>query len=104
MPGIDFRAVRASIAIADVLNLIGYEAVSRCGYQLRGPCPVHRSCTKTSRVFSINLQANLYHCFKCGSAGNQLGLYAAVTRTSLFEAAVDLCEKLSRPTPWIHRW
>jgi hypothetical protein len=48
----------------------------------------------------VNLQTNAYQCFKCGSAGNQLDLYAAVTKKSLYRAALDLCEKLNSPTPW----
>jgi DNA primase len=104
MPGVDFRQLRASISIAEVLHLIGFVPAETRGHQLRGPCPVHGSQSKSSRVFSVNLKSHAYQCFKCGSAGNQLSLYAAVTRLSLFEAAVELCEKLHRPTPWVHRW
>jgi DNA primase len=104
MPGVDFRELRASVSIAEILQLIEYVPAQTRGCQLRGPCPVHRSTSKTSRAFSVNLRTNAYQCFKCGSVGNQLGLYAAVTKRSLFDAAIDLCEKLNRPVPWIHRW
>jgi DNA primase len=104
MPGVDFRAVRAAVSIADVLHLIGYVPTEARGDTLRGCCPVHGSQSKASRVFAVNLKTNAYQCFKCGSAGNQLSLYMAVTKLSLFEAAIDLCVKLNRPTPWIHRW
>jgi len=104
MPGVDFRELRAAIPIAEILDLLGFVPAQVCGHQLRGPCPVHGSRSKNSRTFSVNLKINVYQCFKCGSAGNQLDLYAAVTKMSLFEAAIDLCEKLNRPTPWIHRW
>ena len=72
--------------------------------ELRGPCPVHGSSSKRSRVFSVNLKTNAYRCFKCGSAGNQLDLYAAVTKQSLYQAAIDLCKQTNCPTPWIERW
>ena len=104
MPGIDYRQLRASISIAQVLQLIGFVPAQACGPQLRGPCPVHGSRSPRSRVFSVNLQSNAYQCFKCGSAGNQLDLYAAVTKKSLYQAALDLCEKLNCPTPWVQRW
>src|SRR5437870_1344566 len=104
MPGVDFRAVRAAISMAEVLSLIGFIPVQTRGQQLRGPCPVHGSPSERSRTFSVNLKSNAYRCFKCGSAGNQLSLYAAITKMSLFEATVDLCLKLHRPTPWIQRW
>ena len=104
MAGVDFRALRASVSMVEVLLLIGFVPAQACGPQLRGLCPVHGTSSQSSRTFSVNLQTHVYHCFKCGSAGNQLDLYAAVTKRSLFEAAIALCEKLNRLTPWIHRW
>jgi DNA primase len=104
MPGVDFRELRAAIPIAEVLHLIGFAPAQTRGHQLRGPCPVHGSRSRTSRVFSVNLKTNAYRCFKCGSAGNQLGLYMAVMKMSLFDAALDLGKRLNRPTPWVHRW
>jgi DNA primase len=68
------------------------------------PVPYTGPHSPRSRVFSVNLQTNAYQCFKCGSAGNQLDLYAAVTKKSLYQAALDLCEKLNSPTPWVQRW
>jgi DNA primase len=104
MPGINYRQLRAVISIAEVLRLIGFVPTQTSGPQLRGRCPVHASCSKSRRVFSVNLKTNVYRCFKCGSAGNQLDLYAAVTKRSLYEAAIDLCQKLNCPTPWIQHW
>jgi len=104
IPGINYRQLRAAISIAEILRLIGFVPAQTCGPQLRGPCPVHGSRSKSSRVFSVNLKTNAYRCFKCGSAGNQLDLYAAVTKKGLYQAAIDLCENLNCPTPWIHRW
>src|SRR5262249_41637676 len=40
-------------------------------------------------------------CFKCGSCGNQLDLYASATGLSLFEATLALCEQLHREVPWM---
>jgi DNA primase len=99
MPGIDFRQVRQDCAMADVLDLIGFVPGVRCGAQVRGRCPVHRSASATSRSFAVHLERQVYHCFRCGSAGNQLDLYAAVTRQSLYAAAVELCVQLHREVP-----
>jgi DNA primase len=104
MPGVDFQAVRAAVSIADVLQLIEFVPTQTRGPELRGRCPVHGSKSQKSRVFAVNVATNVYQCFQCGSAGNQLSLYMAVTKMSLFEAAIDLCAKLNRPTPWLHRW
>jgi DNA primase len=100
MPSLSFAEVRARIPSAEVLNLIGFVPCERSGDQLRGPCPIHRSSTPTSRSFSANLKLHVYKCFKCGSQGNQLDLDASVTKQGLFEAAVALCEQLHHEIPW----
>jgi DNA primase len=100
MPSISYAEVRARIPLAEVLNLIGFVPCDRRGDQLRGPCPIHRSSRATSRSFSANLKLHAYKCFKCGSKGNQLDLYASVTKQGLFEAAVALCEQLHHEIPW----
>jgi DNA primase len=101
MPGVCFAEVRARIALADVLALIGFVPSETCGDQVRGPCPVHHSATPSSRSFSANLRLHIYSCFKCGSSGNQLDLYASVTGLSVFEAAIALCEELHCEIPWV---
>jgi DNA primase len=104
MSGIHFAEVRARIPLADVLDLIGFVPRETFGDQVRGPCPVHRSLSPRGRSFSANLKRHMYQCFKCGSAGNQLDLYAAVTGLSIFEAALALCERLHQDVPWVQRW
>ena len=101
MPGIDYRAARAALPLADVLELIGYQPRSRAGLQLRGPCPLHGSRSTTSRVFAAHLGKNVYHCFGCGAGGNALDLWAALTGQDLHAAVLDLCQRLSRPVPWL---
>lgn len=101
MPAVDFRAVRAMVSMAEVLRLLGYPLPQIEADRLRGPCPVHHSASSTSRTFSVHLKRNLFHCFRCSSAGNHLDLYAAVTRQRLYQAAITLCEKLDRPIPWL---
>ena len=68
---------------------------------MRGPCPVHHSASPSGRSFSANLRLHIYRCFKFGSAGNHLDLYAAATGRGLFEAAIELCERLNREIPWM---
>jgi putative transposase len=99
-PPIDFAAVRAAISLADVLALIHFTPTSTRGTQQRGPCPVHGSDpSSTSRCFAANLTDNTFHCFKCGTAGNALELWATVTRQNIYDAAVDLCHRLGRDVP-----
>ena len=104
MPGINFDVLRTEISMEQVLVLLGFEPCRASGDQLRGPCPVHGSSSQQSRSFSANLTKGRYYCFKCNSKGNQLELWAAVHRISIYDAAVDLCNAIGRDVPWIHRW
>jgi putative transposase len=99
-PSIDFAAVRALITLAEVLGLLGFVPNSTHGDQQRGPCPVHGSTNATrSRCFSANHAESICHCFKCGAGGNALDLWAAATKQNVYDAAVDLCQRLGRPLP-----
>jgi DNA primase len=101
MPGVRFQEVRSRIKMAQVLTLLGFAPCKGFENQIRGPCPVHGSTSPTSRCFSANLKKNVYQCFRCGSAGNQLDLYAAATRQNLVAAAIDLCERVGCEIPWV---
>jgi putative transposase len=99
-PSIDFVAVRALITLAEVLALLRYLPTRTRGGQQRGPCPVHGSRQPSrSQCFSANLAENICHCFKCGFGGNALDLWVAVTGQNIYDAAVDLCQRLGRPLP-----
>lgn len=100
MPGIDFDLLRREIRMQQVLDLLGFHATSRRAYQLRGPCPLHGSASPGSRSFSVNLERGRYHCFNCGSKGNQLELWAEARQLRIYEAAIDLCQALGREVPW----
>ena len=101
MPGLDFREARARLTLAEVLELIGFEPRWRWGKQWRGPCPVHRSRTRTSRAFAAHLGKGVWRCFACGAGGNVLDLWVAVTRQPLHAAVIDLCQRLGREVPWL---
>jgi DNA primase len=99
MPGIDFRQARADIRLAEVLALLDYQPRQRAGEQLRGPCPVHRSKSATSRCFAAHLGKSVWHCFRCGAGGNALDLWVAVTRQKIYDAVLDLYQRLGRTPP-----
>jgi DNA primase len=101
MPGIDFPEARARVQIAEVLDLIGYQPRRLQNGQARGPCPLHRSRSPSSRVFAVHLPKNVYCCFACGAAGNALDLWAHWTRQPLYTAVVDLFARLGRDIPWL---
>lgn len=99
-PSIDFTAVRAAITLAEILALLHFVPNRIHGAEQRGPCPVHgtRNAAR-SQCFSANVTQNIWHCFKCGKGGNALSLWMAVTGQNVYDAAVDLCQKLNRPLP-----
>ena len=98
-PAIDFVAVRAAVTMAAVLGWLGFQAQTTHAAQQRGPCPLHGSTAGTSRCFSVNLGEQIFHCFKCGRSGNALDLWAQATCQTPYDAALDLCQRLSIPLP-----
>lgn len=108
MPGIDYRELRRRISIAQILQLLGFEAIKIRGAQLRGYCPVHRNSATIGAVhskrkerppFSVNLDKQAYRCFECGSKGNALNLWASARKLPLYAAALDLCRTLGITPP-----
>jgi transposase InsO family protein len=96
---IDFAALRSAIRIDAVLELLGFRPRSTHGPQQRGPCPLHGSTSGTSRSFSVNLDQHVFHCFKCGKAGNALDLWAHASAQTPYDAALDLCRRLNIVAP-----
>jgi DNA primase len=101
MPGVRYQEVRSLVSMTQVLELLGFVAQEATRDERRGACPVHGSSSPKSRSFSANVKKGVYRCFGCGSAGNHLDLYAAVTQQSLHAAAVDLCQRVGCAVPWI---
>ena len=101
MPWIDFVLLRRQVPLADILDLIGFRATTRAGPQLRGACPVHGSTSPHSRSFAAHVGQQCWRCFRCGAGGNALDLYAAVTKLSVYAAAIELCARLHLPVPWL---
>ena len=101
MAAIDYAALRRRLPLGQVLELLGFVPSTQLGAQVRGPCPVHGSRAPSSRSFAAHLQRHCWHCFRCGAHGNALDLWVAVTRLPLFEAALDLCQRLQLEIPWL---
>jgi DNA primase len=104
MSAIDFRAARAQVRLAEVLELVGFAPCWRRADQVRGPCPVHRSQALRSRSFAAHLGRGVWHCFRCGAGGNVLDLWVALTRQPLYPAVIDLYGRLGRDVPWLARF
>jgi DNA primase len=101
MPLIDFRQARAEVRLSAVLELLGWQGQQSRGAQVRGPCPVHGSCSPRSRSFSAQLQRNVWRCFVCQTQGNALDLWVQATRLPLYAAVLQLYRQLGRAVPWL---
>lgn len=104
MPGVDFQVLRQEITMEQVLSQLGFQPKNKSGSQWRGVCPIHETTSERGPTFSVNVDTARYQCHKCQSKGNQIELWAAVKRLSIYDAAVDLCKALGRDVPWIERW
>ena len=96
---IDYAALRAQIPMIRVLDLLGFRPLCGRSPQLRGHCPPRNCPPVMPPRLSVNLQRHIYRCFACGSAGNQLDLWAAAQQLSLPAAAIHLCRVTGTPVP-----
>ena len=104
MPGINFQQLRAEISMAEVLELLGFIATNGSGDQRYGPCPLNPTTAQRDRHFSVNLKSGRFFCRECRRFGDQLDLWAAASEQPLYDAAVDLYNRLHREPPWVHHW
>jgi len=99
---INYRQLRATVRIEEILSWMNWDATSRVGDQLRGPCPfctarqTNTSSTDPRRTFSVNTQRNIYRCFRCVSGGNALDLWASYRKLSIYAAAEEIQTRLSQ--------
>lgn len=104
---VDFKAVKESTAIQQVLDRYGVQLRHVGRHELRGRCPLPTHTSKNSiDSFSINVDLNAWCCqsSSCMSArggragGNVLDLVALMERCSLREAAIHLRDRFGVPT------
>jgi hypothetical protein len=95
MSRLNYAAIRQRISMAQVLTLIEFTPTEQRGDQWRGPCPCCREPTdRRVLYFSVNIQRNLFRCFRCQRSGNQLDLWSASTDLPLYDATLELCRQL----------
>ena len=82
-----------------MLALLRFVPRSDHAGQQRGTFSLHGSTQGAARCFSVNTNAHTFHCFKCNRSGNALDLWAIANRLSIYDAAIDLCQRLNIPLP-----
>ena len=103
MPLVDFRQARREARLALVLEVLRWQPRERRGEQVRGACPLHGATSPSSRSFSAHLGRGVWQCFRCGARGNALELWAQATGQRLYQAVLDLYDRLGQPVPWLWR-
>lgn len=102
MPGIDFKAIRNTISIADVLDKIGWRGRTCYSGETRGPCPIHGQRSARSRSFAVDLKRSVWFCHGCKRGGDVIDLWAALHGLATYEAALQLCESFMVHVPRLH--
>ena len=95
---IDFKALRAKLDFAAVLEHYGVE-VKRKGNQHHGFCPLpNHNGKKNSPSFSANLEKGIFQCFGCGAKGNILDFAAFMEKADpeSGSALLEVAQKLQR--------
>jgi len=96
---IDFKALRAKLDFAQVLQHYGVELKCK-GTQHHGFCPFpNHNGKRNSPSFSANLERGIFQCFGCGAKGNVLEFAALMEKidpqdgSALREVALKLQER-----------
>src|SRR5579871_1324040 len=89
---VDFKAVKASITMEQVLEHYGLmDTLKRRDDSLSGPCPIHKGSNPTQ--FRVSLSKNVWNCFsECKHGGNTLDFIARMENVSIHAAALKAVE------------
>lgn len=97
MPLIDFAEVRKLVSLETVMELLGLGTPQKMGRNSYGRCPL--GCSSHPRCCSFDFQRGLWNCWKCHQGGDQLNLYAARLSTTVYTAALELCQRAGIQPP-----
>jgi DNA primase len=82
---VDFKELKASVTIEQVLHMLGIQQLKRHGEQLRGRCPIHNGTG--DRDFVVTPAKGLFYCFGGCGGGDMIKLVAKVKDCDQKEAA-----------------
>ena len=104
LPPLNFAKLREMVSITQVLEHVNWQPRKRRGDQWRGDqwrggCPVHEETDAKSESFAIQTRQSLYCCHRCGSQGNALDLWVALSGKPILSASWDLLETFGLEPP-----
>ena len=91
------EAIQGVMSIEDVVTGLGLE-LERNGRHLQGDCPTGHT-SPGGRCFSVNAEGNFFNCFKCGAAGDAIGLVQLVQGLTFEEAVRWHLDKIGAHLP-----
>ena len=94
MPWIDYRHIKASVNIRQVLGHYGIELRRVGDRHLAGPCPLpgHAGDRSNKNAFHVDTQKNAFNCFTHCGGGNVIDFVVKMEGCQFREAAVKLHE------------
>ena len=101
MAGVNFQRVREAIPIMRVLGLVAFKRMKQHGAEARGVCPLCKREGRRERAFAVDLGRDKWWCHRCHRGGDVIDLWAAFTGMGAYEAAIDLCNVLNIPVPYV---
>jgi len=96
---LNFAELRQQVTITQVLEHLRWRPQATRGGQQRGWCPLHEEPNSTSRCFAVETEKNVYCCHRCGSEGNVLDLWIALSGKPILAAGWDLVETFALEPP-----
>lgn len=92
MPWIDYRYIKASVPIAQVLAYYNIPLKKTAEHHLAGHCPLpgHGGDRSNENAFHVDTQKNVFNCFSHCGGGNVIDLVAKIEDCSFREAALLL--------------
>lgn len=92
MPWVDYRHIKASVGIEQVLGHYGVELRPLGTHKLAGPCPLtgHGGDRSNRNAFHVDTERNIFNCFTHCGGGNVLDFVAKMESCSVRDAAAKL--------------
>lgn len=97
MPSINFDFVHRQITLIQVIELTGFRLCERSVNMARTACPCR--CTDSPRICSVSFAKSMWQCWRCRVGGGALDWYRHFVRKPIYEATIDLYERLGLDLP-----
>ena len=95
IPESEIKHLKISVSLLSLCRSRGIR-LKKVGKTYKGRCPFHE---EESASFTVNPETNLFHCFGCGKAGNNIQLVQYLDNISFPEAFRKLGGESNKKEP-----